>query len=128
MLATAECLAPEPLTNAAAAPSMHIELLHNNGTPVASPPATLASDFTLPVSMEQKFRHRKGPDIIDRLINGVLEIRLCNNQTKAVVAMTVIDMLPFGLGSAEICNSSLSLTPVATDDAFKVSQVNCTAV
>lgn len=71
--------------------------------------------------MEHKFRHRKGPDIIDRLINACFELHICNSQTKAVLATASLDLLPFGLGSNELQDSALPLQPAETADAFKVS-------
>lgn len=120
LLATAECLAPEPLCDAGAVPPLYIELLHDSEAPVVSIPAAVTPDFTLPISLEQKYRHRKGADIIDRLINSSFEVRLCNSQTKVVVATAAVDLLPFGLGSNEMCDPALPLVPTATEEAVKV--------
>src|SRR5690348_8000775 len=65
LLATAEALVPEPLSDAAAVPQLYAELLRNSQTPAVSPPTALTNEFILPVSLEQKFRHKKGPDIVD---------------------------------------------------------------
>lgn len=120
LLATAEALVPEPLSDAAAVPQLYAELLHNSQAPAVSPATTLTNDFILPVSLEQKFRHRKGPDIVDRLINSSLEIRLRDSQTKVVLATAAVDLLPFGLGSNEIIDKAWPLIPSATEEPIKV--------
>jgi hypothetical protein len=120
LLAAQELLAPESLADAAAAPPLYVELLYTNAAPVASVPATLTAEFTLPVNIEHKFRHKKGPDVVDTLINASLEVRVCNSQTKTVLASAVVDLLPFGLGSSEIQDGLLPLQPADTQDAFKV--------
>eukprot|EP00878_Enallax_costatus_P033601 GHUV01037133.1.p1 GENE.GHUV01037133.1~~GHUV01037133.1.p1 ORF type:complete len:392 (+),score=150.00 GHUV01037133.1:444-1619(+) len=120
LLATAEALAPEPLSDAAAAPPLYIELLHDSQAPAVSAPATLATDFTLPVSLEYNFRHKKGPDIVDRLINASLEVRLCDSQTRVVLATAAVDLLPFGLGCNEISDNAWPLNPSATEEPVKV--------
>lgn len=120
LVATADCLAPEPVSDATAVPALHLELLHSNMAPVVSAPAAMAPDFTLPIALEQKYRHKKGPDIVDRLINSSLEVCLCNSQTKVVLARAAVDLLPFALGIQEICDTALPLVPAATEEAFKV--------
>jgi hypothetical protein len=101
-------------------PPLYVELFYTNAAPVASAPATLTAGSILPVSIEHKFRHKKGPDVVDTLINASLDIRVCNSQTKAVLASAVVDLLPFGLDSSEIQDSLLPLQPADTQDAFKV--------
>lgn len=120
LLATHELLAPEPLADASAAPPLYVELLHANAAPVASMPAVPTAQHNFPINLEHKFRHRKGPDVIDTLINSSLEVRVCNSQSKAVLASAVVDLLPFGLGSSNIHDSLLPLHPADTQDAFKV--------
>lgn len=100
---------------------MYVELLYTHAAPVACPPAALTPEFILPVSLEHKFRHKKGPDVIDAMINASLEVRVCSSQTKTVLASAVIDLLPFGLGSSKIEDSSLTLQPADTREPFKVS-------
>jgi hypothetical protein len=65
--------------------------------------------------------------VIDTLINASLEVRVCSSQTKAVLASTAVDLLPFGLGSNEIQDSSLPLQPADTREPFKVCST-CNAV
>jgi hypothetical protein len=125
LLAAPELLAPEPVADASAAPPLYVELFYTNAAPVASAPATLTANSILPVSIEHKFRHKKGPDVVDTLINASLEIGICSSQTKAVLASVAVDLLPFGLGSSEIQDSLLPLQPADTEDAFKVC--NCVA-
>jgi hypothetical protein len=120
LLAAPELLAPEPVADASAAPPLYVELCYTCAAPVASAPAILTAASILPVSIEHKFRHKKGPDVVDTLINASLDIRVCNCQTKAVLASAVVDLLPFGLGSSEIQDSLLPLQPADTQDAFKV--------
>jgi hypothetical protein len=122
LLAAPDLLAPEPLADASAAPPLYVELLYTHAAPVACAPATVTAESTLPVSLEHKFRHKKGPDVIDALINASLEVRVCNSQTKAVLATAVVDLLPFGLGSIEIQDGSLPLQPTDTREPFKVNK------
>ena len=123
LLASAGLPAPVPLQDASAAPALQIELHHSTATaPVASAPLVLGPDFVLLSSMEHMFRHKKGPDIIDRLLNSTLELRLCNSSSKAVLATASVDLLPFGLGSCCIEDGALQWQPAVTDEQFKVSR------
>lgn len=124
LLASPELAAPQPLVDAAAAPSLQLQLHYSTSpAPVASAPVTLEGDLTLPCNLEAMFKHRKGPDIIDRLINSSLELRLCNSTSKAVLATAVLDLLPFGLGSSRIEDEALPWQPAATDEPVKVGSL-----
>jgi hypothetical protein len=120
LLSSPELSAPQPLSDPAAAPSLHVELHHSTSTPVVSGPLPLGPDGTLVCSLEHMFKHKKGPDIIDRLINTSLELRLCNSTSKAVLATASVDLLPFGLGSNSIEDGALEWQPAATNEVFKV--------
>lgn len=121
LLASPALAAPEPLQDAAAALTLHLELHYSTSpVPVVSAPLTPESDFALPCNLEHMFRHKKGPDVIDRLINSSLELRLCNSSSKAVLATAAVDLLPFGLGSSRIEDGALPWQPVTTDEPFKV--------
>lgn len=121
LLASPELTAPQPVHDASAAPTFHLELLHTtSAAPIVSEPLVLGPDFVLLSRFEHMFRHKKGPDIIDRLINASLELRICNSSSKAVLASANIDLLPFGLGDSSIEGGALPLQPAATDEQFKV--------
>lgn len=121
LLASPELAAPEPLVDAAAAPSLQLQLHYSTSpAPMASAPVTLEGDLTLLCNLEAMFKHRKGPDVIDRLINSSLELRLCNSTSKAVLATAVLDLLPFGLGSSRVEDEALPWQPAATDEPVKV--------
>lgn len=127
LLASPALAAPEPLQDAAAAPTLHLELHYSTSpVPVVSAPLNLEPDFTLPCNLEHMFRHKKGPDVIDRLINSSLELRLCNSSSKAVLATAAVDLLSFGLGSSRIEDGALPWQPVTTDEPFKVCSLQFT--
>lgn len=120
LLSSPELSAPQPLSDPAAAASLHVELHHSTSAPVVSGPLSLGPDGTLVCNLEHMFKHRKGPDIMDRLINASLELRLCNSASKAVLATASVDLLPFGLGSNSIEDGALEWQPAATNEVFKV--------
>lgn len=121
LLAAAELPAPEPLQDAAAAPGLHLEL-HCSSTPaapVSSAPVSLSPDFSCAVSLEHMLKFRKGPDVIDRLINASCDLRLCDSSSRAVLATAHVDFLPFGLGTS-IEDGALPWQPAAHDQVVKV--------
>lgn len=111
----------EPLQDASAAPALHVELHHSaSAGAVVTAALVLSPDFVLAPNIEHRFRHKKGPDIIDRLINATLELRVCNSSTKVVLAAAPVDLLAFGLGANAIEDDALQLQPAMTDEPFKV--------
>lgn len=121
LLAAAELAAPEPLQDHAAAPAFHLEL-HCSSTPVpvVCGPLSLGSDFTLAPNVEHMFKFKKGPDVIDSIINARLDIRLCDSSSKAMLATAQVDLLPFGLGSSSIEDGAMPWQPAPNDKVFKV--------
>lgn len=120
MLTAADSFAAEPLSDATVVPPLYIELLNNDSGPVASTHVTPTTAFELPLNFEHKFRHKKGHDVIDRILNTNIQVRLCSSQTNTAIAAAVVDLLPFGLGATEISNESLPLVQESTDDVLKV--------
>jgi hypothetical protein len=121
LLASPELAAPQPLEDAAAAPNLQVELHYSTTpVPVVSAPLTLGSDFTLACKLEHMFTHRKGPDVIDRLINSSLTFRLASSTSRAVLATASVDLLPFGLGSSTIEDGVLPWQPTTTYEPLKV--------
>jgi len=113
-------LEAEPVTDPGAIPALHIELQHSNQAPVSAAIPSLSTNFTAHVGLQHNFKHSKGPDIIDRLINASLDIRLYNSLNNTLLASATLDLLPIGLGSTDFGNPSLPLQPVTSDDALKV--------
>jgi hypothetical protein len=66
------------------------------------------------------FKFKKGPDVIDSIINARLDIRLCDSSSKAVLATAQVDLLPFGLGSSSIEDGAMPWQPAPNDKVFKV--------
>jgi hypothetical protein len=121
LLASPELAAPQPLEDAAAAPSLQVELHYNTSpVPVVSAPLTLDPDFTLACNLEHMFKHRKGHDVIDRLINSSLELRLTSSTSRTVLATASVDLLQFGLGSSSIEDGALPWQPATTHEPLKV--------
>lgn len=121
LLASPELATPQPLQDAAAAPSLQVELHYSTSpVPVVSAPVTLDSDLTLTCNLQHMFKHRKGPDVIDRLINSSLELRLTSSTSRTVLATASVDLLLFGLGSSSYEDGALPWQPATTDEPVKV--------
>lgn len=120
--AAPELPAPVPLTDASEAPLLALEL-HSagGGAPALASLPPLSADFSAPVPLvEHKFRYASGTDILDRLLNESLELRLVASGSRAVLAAACLDTLAFGLGSSVVEADALPLQPAAHDEPFKV--------
>lgn len=110
---------PYALTDPSVAPPFMVELLHLLNDPVITPAASMNADGVYAFNFEHKFKHKKGSDIIDRLINSKLDIKISNPQTKLALASGAVDLLAFGLGTnAE--TETIQLVPISTEDNVKV--------
>jgi hypothetical protein len=129
LLAAPGLACAEPLQDAGTAPAMHLEL-HHNGAISSCGPAALSADFVLAANnmATHRFRHRKGPDVLDRILNaqrGTVEVRLVNSSSKVMLASGAVDLLPFGLGAGSIQDDALPLQPATTDEPFKARTHSC---
>ncbi len=118
-------LSPESVTDAVLAPSLHLEMCPAGGEHVTTVSACMGSDGCYTFNCQQKFKHKKGPDIVDRLLNSKLAIRLVNSSSKAVLASAHVDLLAMGLGHNRL-EAELPLTvnnAPAADDPFTVSSL-----
>lgn len=68
------------------------------------------SSTLYPFSSEHSFRHKKGADLPQRLVNAQLLLQLCHAGDGAVLASTPLDLLPLALGASQL-QDQLPLVP-----------------